>query len=113
MEDVFLEFLHEGQLLQVGHPIEVHVPVQVIASEATSMRVRVRMGDGEAAIAIIQGEPGAPHRILGVRIEAGEDAGEAVENQGVQRRHQPGLRGEMVGLRADAGMDAGDLLGQG
>lgn len=60
-----------GMLEQAG----VLVPVEVIASETTSMRVRVHTADGEAAVAIIQGEPESPHRILGVRIEAGEDSG--------------------------------------
>jgi len=60
-----------GMLEQAG----VLVPLQILASEPTSMRVRVRTASGEVAVAMIQGEPESPHRILGVRIELGEDSG--------------------------------------
>ncbi len=45
-------------------------------------------------------------------FQAGEQAGEGGENQGVQGRHQSSLVCVMVGLGADRGGDGGDLLGQ-
>ncbi|MCC6717815.1 MAG: hypothetical protein IT555_08025 [Acetobacteraceae bacterium] len=46
-------------------------------------------------------------------FEAGEQAGEAGQDQDVQRRDHPGADGVVVGLSVHAGTDAGDLLGQG
>ena len=58
-----------GMLEQAG----VLVPLRILDSGPTSMRVRVRTGKGEVAVATIQGELDSPHRMLGVRIELGED----------------------------------------
>ena len=45
-------------------------------------------------------------------VEAGEQAGEGGEDEGVQCRDHPGLGRVVVGLGAEFGMDAGDVLGQ-
>lgn len=64
-----------GMLEQAG----VLVPLEVLSADGSTMRVRVKTGNGEPAVAIIMGEPDAPHRIVGVRLEAGEGAGEGGE----------------------------------
>lgn len=46
-------------------------------------------------------------------LQAGEDAGQCCEDQGVQRRHQPGLGGGFVGRRAQFSRHFGEALGQG
>ncbi len=46
-------------------------------------------------------------------VQAGDDADEEGENQGVQRRDQAGFGGQTVGLRAQLGQEAGDARVQG
>ena len=46
-------------------------------------------------------------------LQAGEQAREGSQNEGVQDRHQPGRGGVVVGLRPHVGGNAGDVLGQG
>lgn len=46
-------------------------PLEVVNVNATSMSVRCRAGNGDEVTAIFQGEESAPHKLLGVRLEAG------------------------------------------
>ena len=46
-------------------------------------------------------------------FQAGEQARQGGEDEGVQRRNHPGAGGLVIGLGAQAGGDAGDVLGQG
>jgi len=45
-------------------------------------------------------------------VEAGDQAGQGVQNEGVQGRDQPGLGGVVSGVRADTGQQGGGLAGQ-
>ena len=52
-------------------------PIEVIQSGPASMQVRARTAQGEEVLTLIEAEPVAPHRLVGIRIEAGgsEDEG--------------------------------------
>ena len=46
-------------------------PLEIVDAQPTSMSVRCRAGNGDEVTAIFEGESGAPHKLVGVRIEAG------------------------------------------
>jgi CubicO group peptidase (beta-lactamase class C family) len=46
-------------------------PLEIVSAEPTTMSVLCRAGSGEEVTAIFGGEADAPHKLLGVRIEAG------------------------------------------
>ena len=46
-------------------------PLEVVNVDPASMSVRCKAGNGDEVTAIFQGEEGAPHKLLGVRLEAG------------------------------------------
>ncbi|MEO5989445.1 MAG: serine hydrolase domain-containing protein, partial [Candidatus Eisenbacteria bacterium] len=50
-------------------------PIEVLESGPASMQVRARTAEGEVVIAMVEGEAVTPHRLMGIRIEAGGDAG--------------------------------------
>ena len=50
-------------------------PLEVVDATPTSLGVRCKAGNGDLVVARFESEPDAPHRLLGVRIEAGADAG--------------------------------------
>src|SRR5262245_26276101 len=50
-------------------------PLEVVDVEPASISVRCRAGNGDQVTAIFDGEPDAPHKLLGVRIEAGDRGG--------------------------------------
>jgi CubicO group peptidase (beta-lactamase class C family) len=51
-------------------------PLEVVVSEPAHMQVRCRAGNGEELLAIFEGEPDMPHKLLGVRLEAVGEPGE-------------------------------------
>ena len=46
-------------------------PLEIVSAEPTTMSVLCRAGSGDEVTAIFEGEADAPHKLLGVRIEAG------------------------------------------
>ena len=46
-------------------------PLEVVNVDATSISVRCKAGNGDDVMAVFQGEDAAPHKLLGVRLEAG------------------------------------------
>jgi CubicO group peptidase (beta-lactamase class C family) len=50
-------------------------PLEVVESGAATMSVRCRAGNGDDLLAIFEAEPSPPHKLLGVRLEAGEHGG--------------------------------------
>jgi len=46
-------------------------PLELVEEESASMSVLCRAGNGDEVRAVFEAEPGAPHKLLGVRIEAG------------------------------------------
>jgi D-alanyl-D-alanine carboxypeptidase len=46
-------------------------PLEVVNVDPTSISVRCKAGNGDEVTAIFQGEERAPHKLLGVRLEAG------------------------------------------
>ena len=49
-------------------------PLEVVDANRTSMSVRCKAGDGDEVTAVFTAEEDAPHKLLGVRIEAGAPA---------------------------------------
>ena len=52
--------------------IGVLTPLEVVEAGPAAMSVLCRAANGEELLAIFEGEPAPPHKLLGVRLEAGE-----------------------------------------
>jgi CubicO group peptidase (beta-lactamase class C family) len=50
-------------------------PLEVVDTTPTSLAVRAHAGNGDDVTVMFEGESASPHRLIGVRIEAGGDAG--------------------------------------
>ena len=50
-------------------------PLEVVEAAAAAMSVRCREGNGDRVLAMFEAEPSPPHKLLGVRLEAGEHGG--------------------------------------
>jgi len=50
-------------------------PLEVVEAGAAAMSVRCREGNGDVVLAMFEAEPSPPHKLLGVRLEAGDRGG--------------------------------------
>ncbi len=50
-------------------------PLEIVTVESALMQVRCRAGNADVVLAVFEAEPASPHRIVGVRLEAGEMGG--------------------------------------
>lgn len=51
-------------------------PLKVLLAGPTELRMRCEAGNGDVVVAVFEGEPESPHRLLGVRLEAGPPGSE-------------------------------------